>query len=508
MERGHGRPCAVIPPSATLNKPSYNPGWGTATNYTELAWDAPDYDFTLASIGDAVTRTFRVEYAGTDSYAVIDGMTIRGRVILSYNARPTSIERQGAGLAVTWHGDRLETSTNLAEWTSVPEANSPLVVAPTEPRRFYRTVYEWGDSWTDAKTIETNGLKVVLSQPRLVARSKGYLWFPTLVHAEQNEVQALLSDIPDVLTGGPTGLITRSPDGGAWSDPEIGVYADCAPLRLGNGDLLLLSNYLYPTGNGSYSGCSLIAAGSRRVRDIPGGVTITNWPRAIRPGPHGLAGFGFTGQTVALTAGGGGYLATLYGYFENAQRYSLVAAHSLDGRNWSIRSVIADENCPLPGGEGPSEAALCRLKDGRLMCVFRNSGFAAYGQCWSEDEGMTWTTPVAMAQALSVQPSLAVMQDGTVLLSGGRPGILLWINANGTGNGWQTVDVRAHHNQLLPAEPIGDFPATTSYGEILAIDNKHLLLIYDRTPRGWDPIPQGSPESNSVWVVRIGIHRN
>lgn len=74
-------------PSALLNRPTWGE-WSTAANWTELAWDAPDYGVTLASLGDAVTRTFQINYVGTNPYAVIDGMAIEGRVVLDYNAVP------------------------------------------------------------------------------------------------------------------------------------------------------------------------------------------------------------------------------------------------------------------------------------------------------------------------------------------------------------------------------------------------------------------------------------
>lgn len=161
----------------------------------------------------------------------------------------------------------------------------------------------------------------------------------------------------------------------------------------------------------------------------------------------------------------------------------------------------------IPMTEGPCESAMCRLKDGRLMCIFR-TGDSPYGQCWSQDEGKTWTTPVAMTQARAVQPSLVVMENGMVALSGGRGGIFLWINADGTGNDWQAVDVRAYHNEFCSQEPIGNWPTTTSYTEIVPLDAEHLLMIYDRIPHGWEAIPPDSTETNSVWVVRLGVRRD
>jgi hypothetical protein len=94
---------------------------------------------------------------------------------------------------------------------------------------------------------------------------------------------------------------------------------------------------------------------------------------------------------------------------------------------------------------------------------------------------------------------------GVVALSGGRPGIFVWVNADGTGKDWQEVDVAAHHNACCPKETIG---STTSYTEIIALDERHLLLIYDRIPGGWGGIPKDSPESNSAWVVRVEISRD
>ncbi len=141
------------------------------------------------------------------------------------------------------------------------------------------------------------------------------------------------------------------------------------------------------------------------------------------------------------------------------------------------------------------------------MCVFRLASNVPYGQTWSSDEGRTWTEPVAMANAFSVQPSLAGMKDGTVVLSGGRPGLFLWVNTDGTGKDWQRVDVLAHHNACLPAEPIDRPNHTTSYTEVRPLDDTHLLYIYDRIPHGWEAIPGGSADTNSIWVLRVTLEK-
>jgi hypothetical protein len=148
----------------------------------------------------------------------------------------------------------------------------------------------------------------------------------------------------------------------------------------------------------------------------------------------------------------------------------------------------------LEGAEGPCEAALARLKDGRLMCVFRLASNVPYGRCYSDDGGRTWSEPANIA-ARSVQPSLVVMPDGLVALSGGRPGVSAWFDTAGKGEVWQAV-------QLL-----ADDVKTSAYTEVVALDDSTLLCVYDRVPHGWEAIPENSPEFNSVWVVRLTVKR-
>jgi len=185
----------------------------------------------------------------------------------------------------------------------------------------------------------------------------------------------------------------------------------------------------------------------------------------------------------------------------------------------------------LPGRDGPSEADLLQLKDGRLLCVLRLGGWRLFGQSWSSDEGRTWTPAVAMP-AFSVQPSLVTLHGGqTVILAGGRPGLYLWFDRDGTGERWQWIDVQINHNASHPDEPIhhlysdkrpdaitqawidADKAAvvrnkrTSSYTELVVLDESHLLYIYDRLPNGWHPIPDDMDDTNSVWVVRITVER-
>jgi len=106
-----------------------------------------------------------------------------------------------------------------------------------------------------------------------------------------------------------------------------------------------------------------------------------------------------------------------------------------------------------------------------------------------------------------VQPSLAVLRDGMVVLSGGRPGLYAWFNLDGTGKDWQRIDMKAHHNAAVPKEPITRNDHTSSYTEVVALGDGELLYIYDRIPFSWGQIPRDSAETNSVWVVRLNVER-
>jgi hypothetical protein len=369
--------------------------------------------------------------------------------------------------------------------------------------------------WEMTAPIKFDGIDISLSKPRLVARSSGYLWFPTMTRLSGGELFANFSTNRDEVVADRTSSVSWSDDNGlTWStphsiDPKGDLYAETM-LRLKNGNALLLPFNLYPD-NGRMRGWYQTVVGKqgeRKVEFFDKALTVSGWPRPDRSFNEklGLSGFGFNGQCISAETGE--YLATMYGYFQGDQRFSLVLMESTDGIDWKFRSMIAGADCKLTGGEGPCESVTVRLKDGRLMNVFRLASNVPYGQTFSNDDGRTWSEPLAMKDAHSVQPSLAVMNDGELVLTGGRPGIFAWINRDGTGQDWLQVDLQSHHNNQHPTEQIStndDITSgrTTSYTEVEPLDDHSVIVIYDRIPNGWNAIPAGSNETNSIWVVKV-----
>ena len=367
--------------------------------------------------------------------------------------------------------------------------------------------------WIDSATVDLDGMRVMLSQPRLIGRRRSYFWFPNLWTMPNGDLLSTIAPVPDIHLSGVPYLVLWSQDGGlTWSEPFVSCDGGQTLLHLHSGDSILLPYDLRPRPEGIGAPHNHFPAGQRVFDYVPTGVVITGMPAPVPLIVPGLdvAAFSFNGQTLWLEDGT--YLATAYGHFEGDERDSIVAVESTDGVNWAVRSVVADAACPVPGKGGPSESAICRLHDGRIMCVFRVESKLPFGQTWSSDEGRTWTPAVTMPGPFSVQPSLAVMDSGAVALSGGRPGLYLWLNAAGDGLDWQQIDILAHHNSCHPQEQIiysEDLSRqqSTSYTEVVAVDDNTLLYMYDRVPNGWRRIPEEMDDTNSVWLVRATVER-
>lgn len=373
-------------------------------------------------------------------------------------------------------------------------------------------------TWQPGTSHRLESLRVSLSKPVVVARSKDYLWFPGLYRRENGDLLALASTNPDVYQDDLTCLASWSNDGGmSWSPPFRAKYGDVFVSR-SSGDAICLPYNLFHRKEGLGNAYLLLPRGSQEPQLKREGLVVRGFPRPDQRNSKNpdASGFVFNGDVISRKDGE--HLTTLYGNFEGEKRCALLAARSPDGLRWQIASTIADSNCPLFGEDGPSEASMCRLKDGRIMAVFRLAGYTAYGQAFSDDEGQTWTVPVKMKGPFSVQPSLVTLPSGVVVLSGGRPGLFMWFNSADDGLSWEAVDLRAAHNATQPQDYIHESDnitestpghhyrhETTSYTQIVAVDDSHLLVIYDRGPRGGEKIDEIAPETNSLWVMRISV---
>ena len=392
-------------------------------------------------------------------------------------------------------------------------------------------------AWRTAREYDLEKVTVGISEPVLVARQRERLWFPGLTRLDNGDLIANMSCGPD------TTQVDNPGSASVWSFDQGRTWTPLDPLRspgivyhhlqLPSGDALFLSfrqTLHEPKGvQEMRSPYNRLPKGGREVERNAGEIVITGLPMAVGYSwqERRLASFVTTSRVVMLRDGA--YLGAMYGTFRGHEResgkpsvtgksgYSLLTIASRDGVRWQYRSMVAGVEYDLPRSEGPCEASLCRLADGRLMCVFRVGNWYPYGQAWSEDEGRTWSKPVSMARripsiAFSVEPSLAVLPNGVVVLSGGRPGLYLWFDREGDGWNFDRLDLLAHHNACRPDEqikfvekPYHGHAWTTSYTRTVALDERHVLTIYDRIPGGWANEPENPTETNSVWVVNATV---
>ena len=116
-----------------------------------------------------------------------------------------------------------------------------------------------------------------------------------------------------------------------------------------------------------------------------------------------------------------------------------------------------------------------------------------------------------------------------LVLTGGRPGIYLHVSPDGNGETWQTWNLAAEHNRLVPSRgrsgrslafpncsvviphPAPGNPCTpevtTSYTSMLPVGPNSLMVSYDRLSAGWTgPARDGAyGPADTVFSMRVDV---
>jgi hypothetical protein len=188
----------------------------------------------------------------------------------------------------------------------------------------------------------------------------------------------------------------------------------------------------------------------------------------------------------------GGLIVPAYYTAEADPRfYRLILLRSDDdGMHWRQFSTIAavkSGEMPWPGmgDNGPCEAGMLRLADGRLFVMFRTGGKGFIGVTWSADDGKTWTTPASLPHQ-GVALRVRRLSNGVLACSTGRPGpVAVMFSADGTGKTWSSV------TSLFAGE-------STHYTDFVEVQPGRLLVVYDSIPYGWYDIPFADRKSTNV----------
>ena len=209
------------------------------------------------------------------------------------------------------------------------------------------------------------------------------------------------------------------------------------------------------------------------------------------------------GQPTGSIISGPGdeWLSTLYYTTERDQRYSqLVLIRSIDhGRTWNEYGVIAavqpdEKRWPWMGGEGPNEAALVRLSESYLYCVFRSGEGEYMGEARSLDDGKTWTPPKSTGFK-GVAPHLRLLSNGLLVCTFGRPGPVTIMFSKDAGYTWVGI------TQIFDGN-------STGYTDVIEVEPGKLLVVYDAIPDGKDPKPGSSKLSkHAIYGTFVEVRR-
>ncbi|MBI2298249.1 MAG: exo-alpha-sialidase [Armatimonadetes bacterium] len=367
---------------------------------------------------------------------------------------------------------------------------------------------------------------LTLTSPVLVDKAPGHFWFPTLHVAGTKWLVCEVVKTGDMAQGKWPAVLYVSADGGrTWrKGAETDSYGP-ASFSPAEGKLLIMPYEMWPLEPGDKRRAR--ADGTRVSIADDGTVTTAAQPMQFLDFPRDLGPYN-KDELCMLTNGNllrrrdGSLIATMYGTYEGEKKYvNLALTGNDDGATWRYLGTVGTWQDTPGEPEGPCESSNVRLADGRLMCVYRvGSGRGhVYWRSYSADDGVTWTKPAAMPGVWSVEPQLVRLENGLILLSGGREGLFLWVCADGEGKQWEPVNLAEHHNRTLAgtalhldpdyvsAKSNGDPAASTSYTGMVQVGPNEVAVVYDRLANGWSGAPGPRGAEDAVFCVRVSAKR-
>ena len=357
--------------------------------------------------------------------------------------------------------------------------------------------------------------------PIEVGCGTGYFWFPSLHRIGDDTLVCAIIRSADVAQGKwPADLYVSKDSAATWRlHRAIDSYGHTS-VRCDGATTLMMPYELWPVAvddkrNGVAPGNVLTVAADGALVVDEREVRFCDFPRALADAHEGEIMLHHTGNILRL--GSGSLFTMLYGRFDGDEELNNFAVASDDGGfNWRYLSTVADGSAAPGAPEGPNESDALLLDNGDLLCVYRVSGEWDFCKSYSSDEGRTWSSPERMRGIWSVQPRLAKLGNGALVLTGGRPGLLCYLCADGKGEVWERVNLGAHHNELVEREDQRysaafcraeqeDPAISTSYTSVMPLGDDQLIVVYDRLANGWSEAPGRNGEVSSVFSVVLKV---
>lgn len=389
-----------------------------------------------------------------------------------------------------------------------------------------------------AQEVELGGLRFTAGTPLIVAEGLGFCWYPSIRRFPTGELLVSYSKNPDSAENltNVNGISLSKDEGATWSQhADVSGLSGRLNISLSDGSLAGPNQPYKPDPLGQWrtfvGNYGRIGKGGQQYSVDLWGARIEGLPRDVKArtvqSPTRWAEISPFTHIIELEPGR--HLATTYLTFAGDDRYSTVVMTSEDeGRIWHYLSTVATAEDGADSWEGFCESSLVRLEDGDLMCVGRMGGGRdqLLARSYSSDEGKSWS-PIDRLPAWGVLPQVKRLSNGALVISCGRPGLFIWFSTDPRGEHWEPFDLMAHHNsemgeahQISPGkyglEPVTreqyytvhhnfDLPdQTTSYTSMLEVEPGRLLIVYDRMPYGWMPVPTDA-EVRSRILARYAV---
>ena len=358
--------------------------------------------------------------------------------------------------------------------------------------------------------------------PVEVGHKTGQFWFSTMHQIGTDTLICAVVRSDDTAQGQWPGELYVSEDAGLTWREDLAIESHGhASVSHDESSTLMMPYEFWPASPGSKADC--VAPGTMLTRASNGSLEATaqdvrfsGFP-ALAPYHQDLLCLLHSGNLLRLPDGS--LLTTLYGKLEGDESKWLIFAtvSDDDGFTWYYRSTVANGDDVPEAEEGPNESAVQLLDNGDLLCVLRVSSNTDFYKCYSQDGGLTWSKPTHMEGMWSVQPRLARLGNGALVLTCGRPGLFLWLCTDGKGENWEVLNLGAHHNecieheaerfseQFCSAESDGDPAISTTYTGIMPWKSDGLIVTYDRLANGWFGAPGPNGDFDRVFSVVLKI---
>lgn len=160
-----------------------------------------------------------------------------------------------------------------------------------------------------------------------------------------------------------------------------------------------------------------------------------------------------------------------------------------------------------------NEADFVRTPDGRLLCVMRSDGYLPMYQCWSDNDGATWSEMIPFG-ADGVFPAMVVLDNGVTVCTYGRPGVHVAFSENG-GKRWSNRTCLFDVHVSNDGRSIRDreiCERSCCYTDVMQIAPNRALIVYcmPENPedlRYTDPWDNEQRQHFAIYSVEVAVER-